>query len=161
MGDSTTAVPVDLSQVDAILAKRKAEKGALIPILQEAQEVYGYLPREVLERIAEHMDVPFSQVYGVATFYSQFYLTRRGRNIVKVCDGTACHVRGAGRTMEMLEQALGVQPGGTTEDYQFTYEVVYCLGACALGPVAVVNGQVKGRCNAERMQKLVGELKEH
>jgi NADH:ubiquinone oxidoreductase subunit E len=160
MGNGTLASPVDLSQVDEILAKRKAERGSLIPILQDAQNSYGYLPREVLERIAEYLEVPFSQVYGVATFYSQFYLTRRGKNIIKVCDGTACHVRGAGRNMEALEQALGVRPGETTEDYQFTYEVIYCLGACALGPVTVVNGQVKGRCNAERMLKLVDELKE-
>ena len=160
MGNGTTLTPIDLTPIDDILAKRKGEKGALIPILQDAQGVYGYLPREVLERIAEYLEVPFSRVYGVATFYSQFYLTRRGKNIIKICDGTACHVRGAGRNMEALEQMLNIQPGGTTEDYQFTYEVVYCLGACALGPVAVVNGQVKGRCNAERMQKIVSELKE-
>lgn len=155
----TTMQAIDLSQVDAILERRKAERGALIPILQEAQEAYGYLPREVLARIADHLEVPFSQVYGVATFYSQFYLTRRGRNIIKVCDGTACHVRGAAQTVEFLQRDLGVQPGGTTEDYRFTYEVVYCLGACALGPVAVVNGAVKGRCNSDRMAQIVNDLR--
>lgn len=150
----------DLSQVDAILARKKGEGGALIPILQEAQEAYGYLPREVLARIADQMGVPFTQLYGVATFYSQFYLTRRGKNIIKVCDGTACHVRGASHTMETLQQDLGLQPGETAPDYQFTYEVVYCLGACALGPVVVVNGQVKGRCSAERMRRMVEELRD-
>ncbi len=158
--ETTVAPSVDLTQVDAILDKRKAEKGALIPILQEVQEAYGYLPRDVLFRIAERLELPFSQVYGVATFYSQFYLTRRGKNVIKICDGTACHVRGAARTREVLEHQLGVEPGGTTEDYQFTYEVVYCLGACALGPIAVVNGQVRGRCNAERVLKVVEGLKE-
>lgn len=150
---------IDLSQVDAILDRRKGERGSLIPILQETQEAYGFLPRAALARVAEQMGVPFSQVFGVATFYSQFYLTRRGRNVIKVCDGTACHVRGAPNSMTTVEKDLGVQPGGTTEDYQFTYEVVYCLGACALGPVAVVNGNVKGRCSAERIHQLVDELR--
>jgi NADH-quinone oxidoreductase subunit E len=102
--------------------------------------------------------MPFSQIYGVATFYSQFYLTRRGRNIIKVCDGTACHVRGAGQTVERLERSLGIGPGETTEDYLFTLEVVYCLGACALAPVTVINEEVKGRCSSERMHRLVSEL---
>jgi NADH-quinone oxidoreductase subunit E len=131
----------------------------LIPILQETQEAYGYLPRAALARIADQLGVPFSQVFGVATFYSQFYLTRRGKNVIRICDGTACHVRGAPRSMSMMEKDLGVQPGGTTDDYQFTYEVVYCLGACALGPVAVLNGSVKGRCSAEKVHKLVEEIR--
>ena len=155
----TTPQRIDLSQLDAVLERRKGEKGSLIPILQETQEAYGYLPRAALARIADQVGVPFSQVYGVATFYSQFYLTRRGRNVIKVCDGTACHVRGAPRNMSTVEKELGVQPGGTTEDYQFTYEVVYCLGACALGPVTVVNGNVKGRCSTERVHQLVEELR--
>jgi NADH-quinone oxidoreductase subunit E len=153
------AQPVDLSTVDAILERRKGEKGAVIPVLQESQEAYGYLPREVLSRIADAMEMPFSQVYGVATFYSQFYLTRRGRNVVKVCDGTACHVRGAGQTVETLQRTLGVGPGETTPDYQFTLEVVYCLGACALAPVTVINQEVKGRCSSERMNRLVSDLR--
>ncbi len=158
--DMTTEQPVDLSRVDAILSERKADRGAIIPILQDAQEAYGYLPREVLARIAQELAVPFSRIYGVATFYSQFYLTRRGRNVIKVCDGTACHVRGAVHNVATLKHHLGVEPGQTTEDYQFTYEVVYCLGACALGPVAVVNGNVKGRCTAERMRQIVEELRD-
>lgn len=149
----------DLGRVDAILERKKGDRGALIPVLQETQEAYGYLPRPALARIAEQLGMPFSQVYGVATFYSQFYLSRRGRNVIKVCDGTACHVRGAPRSMATVENDLEVEPGGTTEDYQFTYEVVYCLGACALGPVAVVNGDVKGRCGPEKIHKLVEDLK--
>ena len=156
---TTDSQSIDLSLVDAILARRGAEQGAVIPILQESQDAYGFLPREVLARISDYLAMPFSQVYGVATFYSQFYLSRRGRNIVKVCDGTACHVRGAARTIETLEKDLGVAPGGTTDDYQFTLEVVYCLGACALGPVTVINNDVKGRCSSERMHRLVEELR--
>ena len=156
---TTTVESVDLSKIDDILSRRGGERGAVIPILQEAQEAYGYLPREVLSRIADHLGIPFSQVYGVATFYSQFYLTRRGKNVIKVCDGTACHVRGAARNIETLQKELGVQPGETTEDYQFTYEVVYCLGACALGPVTVVNGNVKGRCTSDQMRRLIQELR--
>ncbi len=157
--ETATAQSIDLREVDAILDRRKGDRGSLIPILQETQEAYGYLPRVALARISEQLGVPFSQVYGVATFYSQFYLTRRGRNVIKVCDGTACHVRGAPRNMTAMEKDLGVQPGGTTEDYNFTYEVVYCLGACALGPVTVVNGNVKGRCSSERIHQLVEELR--
>ncbi len=157
--ETAAAQSVDLREVDAILDRRKGDRGALIPILQETQEAYGYLPRVALARISEQLGVPFSQVYGVATFYSQFYLTRRGRNVIKVCDGTACHVRGAPRNMTAIEKDLGVQPGGTTEDYNFTYEVVYCLGACALGPVTVVNGNVKGRCSSERIHQFVEELR--
>lgn len=157
--EMTAEQAVDLSKVDAILAQRRAEKGAIIPILQESQEAYGYLPREVLARIADELGVPFSRIYGVATFYSQFYLTRRGKNVIKVCDGTACHVRGAVHNVGTLRHHLGVEPGQTTPDYQFTFEVVYCLGACALGPVAVVNGNVKGRCTAERMRQVVEELR--
>lgn len=154
----TASPTIDLSQVDAILERRKGEKGAVIPILQETQEAYGYLPREIIERIADTMGLPFSQLYGVATFYSQFYLNRRGKNIVKVCDGTACHVRGANRTVDTVHTDLGIGPGETTDDYNFTFEVVYCLGACALAPVAVVNGQVKARCTAERMRQTLKDM---
>lgn len=158
--ETTISQQLDLRQIDAILERRREERGAIIPILQEAQEAYGYLPREVLARIADTLGVPFSRIYGVATFYSQFYLTRRGKNVIKVCDGTACHVRGAVHNVNTLRHHLGVEPGQTTEDYQFTFEVVYCLGACALGPVAVVNGQVKGKCTAERMHQFVEALRD-
>ena len=151
---------VDLSRVNEILSSHKDDKGAIIPILQKTQDAYGYLPREVLAHIADELQIPFSRVYGVATFYSQFYLTRRGKNVIKVCDGTACHVRGAAHNLSTLSQTLGVEPGETTPDYQFTYEVVYCLGACALGPVTVVNGSVKGRCTAEHMRQIVEELRD-
>jgi len=134
------------------------QKGAVIPVLQKAQEVFGYLPREVLEEVAEGMGVPLSQVYGVVTFYSQFYLTRRGRHIVQQCDGTACHVRGAAKIIDAMEKDLGIKAGETTPDYRVTYEVVYCLGSCGLAPVAVVDGNVVGKLVPERMLEIVREL---
>ncbi|MDA8217626.1 MAG: NADH-quinone oxidoreductase subunit NuoE [Dehalococcoidales bacterium] len=154
------AEALDLTKVNEILAKYKGTKGSLIPMLQQAQDTYGYLPREVLVAIAKGLGVPLSQVYGVVTFYSQFYLTRRGRHIVKACDGTACHVRGAAKIIETLERELGVKPGGTTPDYQFTNEVVYCLGSCGLSPVAVIDNKVVGRLTPERAVRIVRGLRE-
>lgn len=151
---------LDLAPLQEILAKYKGEKGALIPILQQAQEAYGYLPREVLMAIAEGTKVPLSQVYGVVTFYAQFYLNRRGKHIIRVCDGTACHVRGSGKLIETIERELGIKAGQTTPDYQFTFEVVYCLGSCGLSPVAVIDSKVVGRLTPERLTQIVRKLQE-
>jgi NADH-quinone oxidoreductase subunit E len=129
--------------------------GALIPLLQRAQDIYGYLPAKVLARIAERTDTPLSEVYGVATFYSQFYLTPRGRVVIRQCDGTACHVRGAGRIIDTIERELGIGPGETTPDNEFTFEVVYCLGSCGSGPVALINDRVEGRLTPERMAAIL------
>lgn len=142
---------MDLARLDRILEEFKEVKGALIPILQRAQDAFGYLPRPVLNHIALKARVPLADVYGVATFYAQFHLTRRGRHLIRVCDGTACHVRGAGRNIEVLEKSLGLVPGGTSSDYEYTVEVVYCLGTCGLAPVAVVDNQVCGRLTPEGM----------
>jgi NADH-quinone oxidoreductase subunit E len=149
----------DLNLLEPVFAEFQAQKGAVIPVLQRAQELYGYLPAEVLKRISERMRVPLSQVYGVATFYSQFYLTRRGRNIVRQCDGTACHVKGATKIIRAIEQELGLRAGETTPDYRVTYEVVYCLGSCGLAPVAMVNSEVVGKLVPERMLEIVRTLK--
>ena len=154
------AEALDLAPVREILAKYKGQRGALIPILQQAQEAYGYLPREVLVAIAKGLGVPLSQVYGVVTFYAQFYLTRRGKHIIRTCDGTACHVRGSAKLIDSMERELGVKAGETTPDYQFTYEVVYCLGSCGLSPVAVVDDRVVGRLTPERMVQIVRGLRD-
>lgn len=150
---STPAVepPVDLTRLDRILEEFKGTKGALIPILQRAQDAYGFLPRTVLNHIAYKARVPLADVYGVATFYAQFHLERRGRHLIRVCDGTACHVRGAPKNIEVLEKRLGLVPGGTSSDYEYTVEVVYCLGSCGLAPVAVVDNQVCGRLTPDGM----------
>jgi NADH-quinone oxidoreductase subunit E len=149
---------LDLSPLKGIVEEFKGQKGVLIPVLQRAQDVYGYLPPEVLETISEGMGVPLSQVYGVATFYSQFYLERRGRHIVRQCDGTACHVRGAAKIIDAVEKELGIKAGETTPDYRITYEVVYCLGSCGLSPVAQVDGEVVGRLLPEQMLDIVRSL---
>lgn len=148
----------DLGLLEPVLAEHRGRRGALIPVLQKAQKIYGYLPPEVLRRISAGMRVPLSRIYGVATFYSQFYLTRRGRHIVRQCDGTACHVRGAGKIVERMEQDLGVQAGGTTDDYRVTCEVVYCLGSCGLAPVAVVDDQTIGKIAPEKMSAILKGL---
>jgi len=136
---------LDLAPLDRILEEYAGQKGAVIPILQRAQEVYSYLPKEVLAEISRCAGIPLSQLIGVATFYAQFRLTKRGKHLIRVCDGTACHVRGATRCIEAMEQSLGVPVGGTSEDYEYTMEVVYCLGSCGLAPVAVVDDRVLGR----------------
>jgi NADH-quinone oxidoreductase subunit E len=153
-----TEETVDLALLEPVLEEFQGQAGTLIPVLQRAQDIYGYLPAEVLEAIAESMDVPLGQVYGVVTFYAQFYLTRRGRHIVRQCDGTACHVRGAAKIIRAVEQELGIKAGETTPDYRVTYEVVYCLGSCGLSPVAMVDGEVVGRLVPEKMVGVVGDL---
>jgi NADH-quinone oxidoreductase subunit E len=135
----------DLAPLDKILEEYADQKGAVIPILQHAQEAYGYLPKEILAHISARTGIPLSRLIGVATFYAQFRLARRGKHLIRVCDGTACHVRGATKCIEAMEHALGVPAGGTSEDYQYTMEIVYCLGSCGLAPVAVVDDKVCGR----------------
>ncbi len=155
---ATQEETLDLAPLEEVLERYRDQRGAVIPVLQKAQEIFGYLPREVLEKVAEGMGVPLSQIYGVVTFYSQFYLTRRGRHIIQECDGTACHVRGAGRIIDAVQKELGIKPGETTPDYRITYEVVYCLGSCGLAPVAVVDGTVVGKLVPEKMLEILRGL---
>jgi NADH-quinone oxidoreductase subunit E len=149
---------LDLSPLHELLAQYKEQHGAVIPVLQKAQAIYGWLPKEVLQAISKGMNVPLSQVYGVVTFYSQFYLRRRGRHIVRQCDGTACHVRGAAKIVQAVESYLGIKAGETTDDYKYTYEVVYCLGSCGLAPVSMIDDRVVGHLVPERMIDLLKEL---
>jgi len=149
---------LDMAPLDEVLDEFRSDRGAIIPVLQRAQAIYGYLPPEVLKYIAKNLNVPLSLVYGVSTFYAQFYLTRRGRNAVRCCDGTACHVRGASKIISELEKDLGINAGETTPDYRVTLEVVYCLGSCGLSPVAVINDQVVGRLVPEKAVQLVRAL---
>lgn len=149
---------IDLTAMDETFEKYEGQKGTLIPILQAAQSIYGYLPREVLELIAEKLEVSQGKVYGVATFYAQFYLERRGRHILKLCDGTACHVKGTPVLMTAVEEEFAIEPGETTDDGELTVEIVYCLGSCALAPVAVLDGEVMGRM---RQEMLLHKVKKH
>lgn len=149
---------LDLAPLYGVLDEYKTQHGAVIPVLQKAQEIYGWLPKEVLEVVAREMKVPLSQIYGVVTFYSQFYLSRRGRHVCRQCDGTACHVKGAARIVDSVQNTLGIKAGETTPDYRVTFEVVYCLGSCGLAPVAMVDDKVVGHLVPESMVKLVNEL---
>jgi len=153
-----TEETLDLRPLEPIFDEFKTQKGAVIPVLQRAQEIYGYLPAEVLKAISQRMGVPLSQVYGVTTFYAQFYLTRRGKHIIRQCDGTACHVRGAAKIIRAVEHELGIKAGETTPDYRVTYEVVYCLGSCGLSPTAMVDSEVAGQLVPERMIEIVRDL---
>lgn len=142
--------PLDLSKIEEVLQKYRGEEGTLIPVLQEAQSLYGYLPEEVLTRISRGLRIPLSRIYGVVTFYAQFYLTPRGMHLIKSCQGTACHVRGAKGVLESLTRELKVEPGGTTEDLQFSLETVACVGTCFLAPVIMINEDYYGKLTPKR-----------
>lgn len=150
----------DNAPLDAILERYRGYEGGLIPVLQETQETYGYLPQPAIERIAKVMRRPAAQVYGVATFYAQFHLKPRGKHIIRVCLGTACHVRGGERILEQLSTALGVQPGETTGDLQFTLERVACIGACGLAPTIMVDDDTHGRLTPTSAVKVVQGYRE-
>ena len=160
-GNHTTAKPqpsFDLSRLNRVIAQFKGKRGALIPILQRTQDIYGFLPKEAIHFIAQQTRIPLSQIHGVATFYAQFHLKRRGRNLIRVCDGTACHVRGSGKNLDALQHAVGVAAGETSPDYKLTLEVVYCLGSCGIAPVALVNEKVCGRLNSDTLVQRVKAL---
>lgn len=144
---------IDLTKVDAILAKYNNNVAQLIGILQDIQAEFNYLPRKPLEHVAKKLSVPEAQVWGMATFFRAFSLKPRGRHLIHVCMGTACHVRGAKRILEECERDLGVKAGETTKDMNFTLETVNCLGACALGPIMVLDGEYHGRITVEGAKK--------
>jgi len=144
-------------KLDEILRKYQGVKGSLIPVLQEAQHAYGYLSKEVLQNMAEKMDIPLSQIYGVVTFYSQFHLKPRGKNIIRVCQGTACHVRGGKAILQAIEDTLKIKAGGTTPDLLFTLETVACIGACGLAPVLMVNDDTHGRLTPETTAEILAK----
>ena len=144
---------VDLSLLDPILKKYQSQEGALITMLQELQEVYGYLPEVVLTHFSREVKIPLSQIYGVVTFYAQFYLTRRGRNIIRVCRGTACHVRGGSRILEAVEREVGITEGETTPDLEYSLETVACIGACALAPTMVINEKTYGKLTPKKVME--------
>jgi NADH-quinone oxidoreductase subunit E len=148
---ASTSRTFDLAPLEEVLEQYAGQKGAVIPILQHAQEIYGYLPKEILAEISKRNGIPLSRLIGVATFYAQFRLTRRGKHLIRICDGTACHVRGASKVIESVEKDLSVPAGGTSPDYEYTMEIVYCLGSCGLAPVAVVDDRVYGRLTPNSM----------
>lgn len=133
---------------------------SLISVLEEIQARYRYLPREAMILVGEGLGLPLSQVYSVATFYNAFSLERRGRHGVCVCVGTACHVRGAQPVLARLEETLHIKPGETTADWSYSLETVHCLGACALGPIVVVDGEYSGQMNASKVDDLLARIEQ-
>ncbi len=148
---------MELNIADVVVDKYGQKPWALISILQDIQEKAGYLPPDMLKRVAEKMDIPLTQIYGVATFYKSLSLKPQGRHIVTFCTGTACHVRGADRVLREVSDMLGVEPGQTTADGELTLRVANCLGACAIGPVMVVDGEYYGKMSASKAKKILIE----
>jgi len=147
----------DLSKAEEILERYPPEEPALIQVLQDVHRAYNYLPCDVLERVAEALDVPLAKVFSVSTFYKAFSLEPQGDTIVKVCTGTACHIRGAGQLVEEFERQLGVGPDETTEDFKFTIKTVNCVGACAMAPLVIVGEQYFGSAKPAKVSKYLAE----
>ncbi len=143
------------------LWKYQGEKGALIPLLQSAQETYGYIPESAIDHISEVVGIPSADIYGVITFYSQFRLKPMGKNIIKVCDGTACHVNASTGIIRTLESELQLGNNETTDDGLFTVQKVACLGCCSLSPVLMINDETYGRLTTKKVQQLLKEYKEN
>jgi NADH-quinone oxidoreductase subunit E len=161
MGTGGSFMDFDVSSVKEILRRYPADKTNLIPIMQDVQALYNYLPRRALEMVSEYLRVSISKIYGVATFYENFSLDAKGKYIFRCCDGTACHVRKSSTILGELEKQLGLsRQKNTTDDMLFTVETVSCLGACGLGPVVVVNDEVHPAMTAEKVKELVASIRQ-
>ncbi len=147
-------------KVDEVIASHRDKPGALIPVLEEVQNITGYLPESVQRRVAKGLSLPLSQVYGVVTFYSFFTMTPRGKHQVRVCLGTACHVRGSNRVLDELEHKLGIEPGECTEDRNFSLDTVRCVGACGLSPVMVVDGHTHRQVKVAKLDSILKEYRD-
>ena len=145
------ALEVDLSRVDDVLKRHEPEQGSLIGVLQDIQQEYNYLPKEAMTMISKKLHVPMSRVYGVASFYASFSLTPRGKNLIRVCMGTACHLKGSPKLVDTVERELGIKDGQTTEDMRFTLELVNCLGCCALAPVVTIGQEYHGKMTPAKL----------
>ena len=142
-------------ELDDILSRHTGDKSELIPILQETQEKFRYLPAETMQEISRFLRIPESAVFGVSTFYAQFKLTPLGKKICKVCRGTACHVRGGTKILEEVEKQLGIKAGETTDDLEYTLESIACFGSCALAPVVVIDKTVYGRVTPAKAKNIL------
>jgi NADH-quinone oxidoreductase E subunit len=150
-----------MNDVDSILKKHpRAGRDALIPILQEVQENQGYLSREAVVRIGKHLNLPTTKIFGVATFYNQFRFQPKGKYHVTVCRGTACHVKGSNRVLEMAQKLLKLKPGQTSRDRLFSLETVACMGACGLSPVMNLNGEFYAKVTPQKLVKIIQECRE-
>ncbi|MDR4507608.1 MAG: NADH-quinone oxidoreductase subunit NuoE [Candidatus Brocadiaceae bacterium] len=154
--DKTSAREVDLSRFRSIIAKYSdTTLSELVPVLQSLQDSYGYLPMEVLEELSASTGIPLSKIYGVVTFYAQFHLEPRGKHIVKLCSGTACHIKGAPDIEKRIADILQVEEGQTTQDYKFTYKAVACIGACFLAPVMMIDDRYYGKLTEEKTENIL------
>lgn len=144
-------------QLDDIISQYNRNRDNLIPILQEVQQRFGYLPEEAMQKIADFLRLSNSTVYSVSTFYTQFKFTPTGKKIVKVCRGTACHVRGGARILREVEKKLGIKPGETTEDWEYTLETVACIGACALSPTIMIDKETHGRMTTKKVAEVLDD----
>ena len=142
-------------KVKSVLDRYQRDPGMLVSVLQDIQAEYNYLPKEALVQVSQGLDIPLTQVYSVASFFKAFSLKPRGRHLINVCLGTACHVREAVRILEEIERELGINPGETTEDFKYTLERVNCVGACALGPVVIVDGTYSGQMKTDKVKTLL------
>ena len=143
------------AKLHAVIAEHKGDSGALMPVLQQAQDIYGYLPIEVQKIISNEMDIPLEKIYGVVTFYAQFSLYPKGKYNISVCLGTACYVKGAGDIYEKLQEVLGIGDGECTADGKFSLEACRCIGACGLAPVLTVNEDVYGRLTTDKVKEIL------
>ena len=148
-----------LNRLDAAIQANKGQKGAVMVTLQEAQEIFGYVPKDIQIRIAEGLGVTLSEVYGVATFYAQFNLEPKGQYTISVCMGTACYVKGSRKVLDKLEEVLGIQAGHTTPDGLFTLNATRCLGACGLAPVMMINEDVYGRLTPDEIPGIIAKYR--
>jgi NADH:ubiquinone oxidoreductase subunit E len=156
MTETKKITKADLKQVDRIVTDYREKKWSLIPLLQEIQNTLGHIPPEAIPRIARSLGLFPSQVQGVITFYSQLYTEPRGKNVVRVCRGTACHVRGGKTILKLVKQQLSVEEGETTPDMEYTLETVACIGVCALAPNIVVNKKIHGNMNPKKVTSTLG-----
>ena len=156
MTEAKRATKADLARIDDIITKHRGEKWGLIPLLQEIQGLTGYIPHEAIPRIARGMGLFPSHVQGVITFYAQLYTAPQGKNVVRVCLGTACHVRGGKTILKLVKRHLGIEEDETTPDFQYSLETVACIGCCALAPNIVVNRNIYGHMNPKRVTSIFG-----
>jgi len=146
-------------KISELLAPYRNERGALIPILQHVQAEFGYLPEEVVKEISQALRLSESEIYGVATFYAQFRFMPTGKNVIRVCRGTACHVRGGARIRQDVEKMLGIRPGETSPDMQFSLETVACIGCCAIAPTMVINDRTYGQLTPKKVKQILAEAR--
>ncbi|MDD5614058.1 MAG: NADH-quinone oxidoreductase subunit NuoE [Candidatus Omnitrophica bacterium] len=151
---------LDVSKLKEIVVQYSGKKGMLIPILQKIQSIYGYVPAQAIDVVAEELSISPVRIYGVLTFYKQFYLKPRGKHIIKVCQGTACHVMGGKEILEYLEDKMSIREGQTTEDGFFSLERVACLGCCGMAPVVMIDDNFYGRCSVQKIEDLLKRFRQ-